>query len=105
MLQYILVPIALSAIIFKFLYSAFKPGLSDIPGPFLAKFTDLWRTYHAWKGDLYIVLQELRAKHGNAVRIGPNNVLISEHGEFQKILGFKEDFAKVGFASFRWDVD
>ncbi|KAE9991893.1 hypothetical protein EG327_010680 [Venturia inaequalis] len=80
--------------ILQSIYNSFKPGIRDLPGPWLAKYTDLLRVYWAWKGDAWITFQRLKKEYGNAVRVGPNTILLSEQGQFDKILGFKEDFAK-----------
>lgn len=95
MLVYIIALVGTLALIFRAIYTAFKPGVRDIPGPWLAKYTDFLRVYWAWKGDPWITYRKLKKQYGNAVRIGPNTILLSEQGQFDKILGFKEDFIKV----------
>ncbi len=70
--------------------------LRHIPGPFLAKFTPLWRAYHHWKGvvikDLLIKLHE---KHGPLVRIAPNVVSVGDAASVKIIYTGKGDFHKV----------
>jgi hypothetical protein len=96
MLQYLILPAIIFLALSRLLYNAFfRPGVSDIPGPWICKFTNLYRTYRAWKGDGHIWYQELKAEYGDLVRIGPNVILDSEHGEFQRVFGFKEDYIKV----------
>jgi hypothetical protein len=91
-----LIPTAIVfAIVVRVIYNAYRPGISDIPGPWICKYTDGYRMYRAWRGDNHLWLQELRAKYGELVRIGPNVILDSERGEFQKVFGFKEDYEKV----------
>ncbi|OAQ66104.1 cytochrome P450 [Pochonia chlamydosporia 170] len=52
--------------------------LSFIPGPFAAKFTDLWR-YHSQNSNAYAErLVTLHKKHGKLVRIGPNHISVSD---------------------------
>jgi hypothetical protein len=75
--------------------TAFKPGIRQLPGPLLAKFTDLWRTYYAYRGMLFRKQQELHKRYGNYVRMGPNTVLVSESDVFQEVLGAKGEFPKV----------
>jgi hypothetical protein len=79
----------------KLIQIACSPGVKQMPGPFLAKFTDLWRLSHAYKGDLFRKYQELQQKYGNYVRIGPNTILISESDVFQQVMGAKGEFPKV----------
>ncbi|TKX27084.1 cytochrome P450 monooxygenase-like protein 2 [Elsinoe australis] len=52
--------------------------LRDIPGPWLAKVTDLWRLIESWRGRPDISHNKLHEKYGPAVRIGPNCVSISD---------------------------
>ncbi len=70
--------------------------LRHVPGPFLAKFTPLWRAYHHWKGvvikDLLIKLHE---EHGPLVRIAPNVVSVGEAASVKTIYGTKNKFLKV----------
>jgi hypothetical protein len=95
MLLYIVAFVGTFAFIFRAIYISYKPGVRDLPGPWLAKYTDLLRVYWAWKGDSWITYQRLKKQYGNTVRIGPNAILLSEQRQYDKILGFKEDFAKV----------
>ena len=42
--------------------------LAKYPGPFLAKLTDVYAAYHAWKGDLHLEIWRLHQKHGMCTR-------------------------------------
>jgi hypothetical protein len=75
--------------------TALKPGVRDVPGPFLAKFTDLFRAYYAYQGILFKKIQEWQKQYGNYVRIGPNTILVSESDVFQEALGARKEFPKV----------
>ena len=74
----------------------FSRSASAIPGPFLARFSNLWRLYHTWRGDSEQTLYNLHCKYGDAVRIGPQVVSISNPEAIEKIYGLKTDFIKVG---------
>lgn len=50
---------------------------SSVPGPFLARFTDLWRAYHQYRGTLRGKLIAWHAEHGEVIRYGINCVSIS----------------------------
>ncbi|KAJ5252792.1 hypothetical protein N7489_003202 [Penicillium chrysogenum] len=52
--------------------------LADIPGPFWAKFTDLWRFRSQNTKGHTARLIALHKKHGKLVRLGPNHVSISD---------------------------
>jgi cytochrome P450 len=64
-------------------------GLSHIPGPFLARYTDLWRFYHSWR-----VINEgqdfsglLTREYGDVIRIGPNTVAVFDPAAIPTIYG------------------
>ncbi|EKG09784.1 Cytochrome P450 [Macrophomina phaseolina MS6] len=63
---------ALAAVVAHFTLNYFTPGVRKIPGPFLAKFTNLWRFYDVWKGRNDLTLNALHHKYGDNVRLGPN---------------------------------
>lgn len=72
--------------------------LDHIPGPFLAKYTDAWRAYKAWKfnhfKDGLNYQTELLGRYGDIVRIGPNTVLVLDPEAINSVLGFKERLEK-----------
>jgi hypothetical protein len=47
------------------------------PGPFLAKFTDLYAGYHAWKGDIHLDMWRCHQIYGDKVRYAPNRLNIN----------------------------
>ena len=61
--------------------------LRKVPGPFVASFSPLWMTYHAWIGDVHRKNVELHRKHGPAVRVGPNEVSITDLEAVRNIYG------------------
>lgn len=71
--------ICLLAFTVRITYIAFlKPGVSSIPGPFLSKFTDLWRLWQGFQGRHSVWLQAVHRKYGTTVRIGPNAISVSD---------------------------
>lgn len=48
----------------RFVVQARRHALAKYPGPFLARYTDLWVAYHAVLGDLSHTLASLHEKHG-----------------------------------------
>jgi hypothetical protein len=71
--------------------------LSRIPGPLLAKLTDLWRLFTVKYGnshDTYVAMHEL---YGDVVRIGPNCVSISKPDTIPIIYGIQKGFIKSNF--------
>ncbi|KAI0110541.1 cytochrome P450 [Hypoxylon sp. NC0597] len=61
--------------------------LPKYPGPLLAKFTNLYAAYHAWKGDIHIDMWRCHLKYGDRVRYGPNRVLINNTLALHDIYG------------------
>ena len=42
--------------------------LAKYPGPFLAKITDVYLAYHAWKGDRHLEFYRCHEKYGTRMR-------------------------------------
>ena len=93
-LIYILAILSLG-ITLRLLLNFFTPGLHSIPGPFWAKFSNLWRLVSTARGHHEITLQKLHRLHGNVVRVGPNALSIADPEAIKSIYGFKTDFVKV----------
>ncbi|OCK81164.1 cytochrome P450 [Lepidopterella palustris CBS 459.81] len=51
--------------------------LAKYPGPWLAKLTDWYAAYHAYKGDLQLVMCSAHEEYGDIVRFGPNRLLFN----------------------------
>ncbi|KAE8446600.1 hypothetical protein EG329_011793 [Mollisiaceae sp. DMI_Dod_QoI] len=79
------------------LLQKFKPGLSKIPGPQLAAFTDLWRLLEAWGRRPELAHQKLHAKYGDVVRLGPNLVSISDLKAVKEVYGYNSTYIKSDF--------
>lgn len=69
--------------------------LRSIPGPFWAKFTDLWRLLDFCRATQIQTQQELHRKLGTAVRLGPNMVSLSDPSLLKQIYGTRGEFVKV----------
>ena len=59
--------------------------LAKYPGPFLAKITTLYDTYHSYAKDRHIDQYECQKKYGNVFRYGPNNLIINTPGGLKDI--------------------
>lgn len=71
--------------------------LNDVPGPFFAKFTDLWRLIETWKGHYEQVVLDLHRQYGLIVRVGPRAVSIAHPDAIERIYGNKADLPKSEF--------
>lgn len=72
------------------------PGASSIPGPFWAKFSNLWRFIDVANGHAEATLHKLHLKHGDYVRLGPNVVSVRNLDALKTIYGIKQGYQKVG---------
>lgn len=83
------------AVLFKLSWDTFFSTLSTIPGPLVARSTDLWRAYHTYRGRVDATHVELHRKYGDAVRIGPNCVSISDPNLIRTIYSTRNPWKKV----------
>lgn len=73
--------------------------LAKYPGPFLAKLTDLYSTYHAWKGDRHLEFWRCHEKYGPIVRFGPNSLSFNSNTALKDVYGHKANVRKSDFYS------
>jgi hypothetical protein len=71
-------------------------GLSHVPGPFIARYTDWYGLVMKWKlglqGDWLLPLHE---KYGDVVRIGPHCVSVADPAAIRTIYSTKARLGKV----------
>ncbi|KAF2739943.1 cytochrome P450 [Polyplosphaeria fusca] len=68
--------------------------LAGIPGPFLASLTNFWMVRSMSRGDLNVYLKQLHDKYGATLRIGPNEVSVTDLAAFRIIYGSASKFKK-----------
>ncbi|CAG8972578.1 hypothetical protein HYALB_00011310 [Hymenoscyphus albidus] len=72
-MAFLLILLALASLYLSHsVYKYINSPLKNIPGPFIAKFTDLWRLFDTLGGRAELTHIHLHAKYGPAVRLGPN---------------------------------
>ena len=71
----------------------------SIPGPFLAKFTNLWRLLTVYNRKAHEPHLALHKTHGDVVRIGPNCISISSPDLVPSIYGIGKGYVKSDFYS------
>ncbi|KLO15624.1 cytochrome P450 [Schizopora paradoxa] len=59
----------------------------EYPGPLLARISKFWAMWIAFSGRQHVVYKELHEKHGPFVRIGPNELSISDPNAIPAVLG------------------
>ncbi|KIK78214.1 hypothetical protein PAXRUDRAFT_834670 [Paxillus rubicundulus Ve08.2h10] len=83
------------AYIFPYLADPFKQR--HIPGPFLAKFSNIWLGWTASQGHRSDVVHELHKKHGTFVRLAPNHVSIADPDALQIVYAHGNGSLKSDF--------
>ena len=68
--------------------------IQDVPGPFLAKFTNLWYLYECRRTRRYLTVFDLHEKHGKLVRVQPNQVSIADPDAIPIVYGHGTGFLK-----------
>jgi hypothetical protein len=79
----------------KLTLTRYRRGLWNLPGPFLASLTSLWRLYIVWREDMPWTSIRLHKKLGPFVRIGPNHVSIALPDAVKVIYGAGSSYNKV----------
>lgn len=91
------VAITIAGILIHLSRNYFTPGAYHIPGPFLAKLSNLWRFFDVAKGRADITLYKLHQKYGDYVRLGPNVVSVRDMDALKAIYGINKRYQKTDF--------
>lgn len=75
-----------------------RSPLRNIPGPFLAKWTNLWRVFNLLVGNPQQTQKQLHDKYGSVVRLGPNFVTLSDPRLIKVVYDARGKFLKVSSA-------
>ena len=75
-------------------YQCYFNPLSKVPGPFWASLTRLWLARRAWRGDVIDFMIPLHQKHGTLVRVGPDEVSVSDPDAIKAMYGAGSKFRK-----------
>ncbi|KAL9567270.1 hypothetical protein ACKAV7_008512 [Fusarium commune] len=81
--------------LFYLIRLTFRAGLRDIPGPWLARYTALYRLSLVYRGDSPRQYELLHEKYGPIVRTGPNHVSTSDPAMIPVIYGIGKNFQKI----------
>ncbi|KAK3660662.1 hypothetical protein LTR22_007909 [Elasticomyces elasticus] len=74
------------------LYSNWKQLSNGIPGPLIARYSDLYRAYQQYNGKLRDELVRLHSVHGPVVRYGVRSVSISDPSVVDVVYGSRAGF-------------
>lgn len=61
--------------------------LASVPGPFWAKWSNLWLVYHARQGHIHRTMIDVHEKYGKLVRVGPNELSTADIDSLKIIYG------------------
>lgn len=88
---------ALAAFVFYYLYPYFftYSQFRDIPGPLLARLSNVWLFATARRGKRFLLVHEAHQKYGPVVRIQPNHISINNDEAIQAIYGHGNGFLKA----------
>ena len=98
-LSFLITPWTLLAVPLLFFLAPFLRNWSiqDIPGPFFAKFTNLWYMYECRRCRRYLTVHNLHQKYGKLVRIQPNQVSIADPKVIPVVYGHGTGFLKSDY--------
>ncbi|KEF55246.1 uncharacterized protein A1O9_08900 [Exophiala aquamarina CBS 119918] len=82
-------------IVLYLIHVRYNTPLRRVPGPFLASLTRLWKVKTIFTARQELVLLDLHRKHGPLVRIGPNEVSVSDPQALKVIYGAGSRFTKT----------
>lgn len=81
----------------RYVLTYLQSPLKNIPGPFLAKFSNIWRFANHY-GQSHIETQrKLHEKHGDIVRLGPNCVSVADASLIKTIYNTRGTFLKSDY--------
>jgi hypothetical protein len=84
-------------IITQYILTYLQSPLKNLPGPFLAKFSNIWRFLNHY-GQTHIETQrKLHKEHGDIVRLGPTTVSIADTSLIKTIYNTRGTFLKSDF--------
>jgi len=76
-------------------YSVFFHPLRRVPGPFLARFSDLWRNIRYFRGSWLDDVVSLHERYGPVVRIAPNEISFVDGEALKQLYGHGKPSQKV----------
>ncbi|CAH0050575.1 unnamed protein product [Clonostachys solani] len=92
-----LFPLAVGIVALYYLSAKFDRHLYNIPGPFLASFSSLWKTWDTYKGDSQHTAIKLHRQFGPLVRVGPRHVSVGDPAAVKTIYSVNGGFTKTAF--------
>jgi GT2 family glycosyltransferase len=82
-------------VVTRYVLSYLQSPLRNIPGPFFAKFSNVWRFINHYEQTHIETQRKLHEQHGGFVRLGPNTVSIADISLIKTIYNTRGTFLKV----------
>ena len=95
---YLVVPLLVFGLS-QYALRAYRKDLRQLPGPILARFSNLYRLWLVASGDAPAKYRQVHEEYGPIVRVGPNHVDISDSSMLPVIYGIGSKFTKTPFYS------
>ena len=89
------VVVIVGVIVARLVYLRYLSPYGDIPGPFLATISPLWRLRGALNGTLHHDITAAHLKYGKIVRIAADEVSIADPSAIKTIYAHGAGFSKV----------
>ncbi|PGH33081.1 hypothetical protein GX50_04063 [[Emmonsia] crescens] len=89
--------IVVSIFVFYTTSNYYKRGLHRFPGPFWARYTDLWRLIDVYGRRPDITHLKLHRQYGDVVRLGPNTLSFADPKAVKAIYGLNKGYTKSAF--------
>ncbi|UPX12095.1 uncharacterized protein EKO05_0002667 [Ascochyta rabiei] len=87
------------ALVVQYIVTYLNSPLKKIPGPFLAKFSNIWRFYNHYSQTHIETQKELHERYGDVVRLGPNTVSVTDASLLKTIYSTRGTFLKSDYYS------
>ncbi|RSL42791.1 hypothetical protein CEP54_015358 [Fusarium duplospermum] len=87
----------LAGILLRLLVNKYGQGLNNVPGPWLAGFTDLWRLFIVRGRRAQEVHIELHKRYGPMARLGPRAVSVADPDAIKIIYSPSSGYSKAAF--------
>ncbi|KAF5019802.1 hypothetical protein F66182_8171 [Fusarium sp. NRRL 66182] len=81
-------------LLLRCVFQLISSPLRTVPGPFLARFTDLWYLWKVSQGDFDALNRDLHKKHGKLVRYGPDRYSIDDPEAVKVVYGLGAHYPK-----------
>ncbi|KAH6972493.1 cytochrome P450 [Ilyonectria sp. MPI-CAGE-AT-0026] len=85
--------------LFIFIIHLIRSPLKNVPGPFLARFSDFWYFWTVRRGHFEKRNREIHQKYGPVVRYGPNRYSLNDPDATKIVYGLGAQFAKSSWYS------